>query len=79
MRPSIQRAGLTAGVTLMALAAAGTVKADGTWRDLTIAPEHRCAPYDRDDYPYSQSVETRIIAGMGGRVYGPLLQQPQGD
>ena len=58
-------------VSVMALAAAGTVNAEGTWRGLTLAPEHRCAPYDRDDYPYSQSVETRIIAGMGGRVYGP--------
>ena len=71
MRASIQRAGFTAGVTLMVLAGAETVKGDGTWRGLTVAPEERCAPYDRDDYPYSQSVETRIIAGMGGRVYGP--------
>ena len=71
MRPSIQRAGFAAGVTLMALAAAGTVEAAERWRGLTVAPEHRCAPYDRDDYPYSQSVETRIIASMSGRVYGP--------
>ena len=56
---------------MMTLVGAGTVKGDGTWRGLTVAPEHRCAPYDRDDYPYSQSVETRIIADMGGRVYGP--------
>ena len=55
---------------MRALAATGTVKAVGTWRGLTIAPEYRCAPYDRDDYPYSQSVERRIIAGMDGRVYG---------
>ena len=71
MRPSIQRAGFAAGVTLMALTAAGTVKADGTWRGLTVAPGHRCAPYDREDYPHSQSVEARIIGGMGGRVYRP--------
>ena len=71
MRESIQRAGFAAGITLMALTAAGTVEAAERWRGLTVAPEHRCAPYDRDDYPYSQSVETRIIAGMGGRVYGP--------
>ena len=71
MRPSIQRAGFAVVVTVMALAGARTLEADGTWRGLTVAPEHRCAPYDRDDYPYSQSVETRIIAGMGGRVYGP--------
>ena len=44
---------------------------DSQWRGLTVAPEHRCARYDRDDYPYSRSVETRIIASMGGRVYGP--------
>ena len=42
-----------------------------TWHGLVIAPEHRCAPYDRDDYPYSQSVEADIVATMGGRVYGP--------
>ena len=42
-----------------------------TWRGLAIAPEHRCAPYDRDDYRYSQSVEAKIVATMGGRVYGP--------
>ena len=71
MRPSIQRARLATAVTVMALTTAGTVKAEGTWRGLTVAAERRCAPYDRDDYPYSQSVETRIIVGMGGRVYGP--------
>ena len=71
MRLSSQRVGFGVIVTMMTLAATVTVKADGTWRGLTVAPEHRCAPYDRDDYPYSQSVETRIIAGMGGRVYGP--------
>lgn len=71
MRLSIQRVGFGLIVTVMALAATGAVKGDGTWRGLTIAPEHRCAPYDRDDYPYSQSVETHIIADMGGRVHGP--------
>ncbi len=42
-----------------------------TWRGLVVAPEHRCAPYRRGDYPYSPSVEARIVAGMGDRVYGP--------
>ena len=79
MRSSSQRAGLAAAVTVVALAVAGTVDADGAWRGQTVAPEHRCALYDRDDYPYSQSVETRIIAGMGGRVHGPLHCQPAGD
>ena len=44
-------------------------------RGLAVAPEHRCTPYERGDYPYPypypQSVEARIIDGMGGRVYGP--------
>ena len=71
MRRSIQRARFAGVVTVMALAAAGTVEAAERWRGLTVAPEHRCAPYHRDDYPYSQSVETRIIASMSGRVYGP--------
>ena len=43
----------------------------GTWRGLTIAPENRCAPYDSDDYSYSPSVEPRIVADMGGIIYGP--------
>ena len=42
-----------------------------TWRGLLVASEHRCAPYDSDDYRYSQSVEQRIVAGMGGIIYGP--------
>ena len=42
-----------------------------TWRGLTIADEHRCSPYDSDDYSYPQSVEPRIVAGMGGIIYGP--------
>lgn len=42
-----------------------------SWRGLLVVPEHRCAPYDADAYSYSQSVEQRIVAGMGGIVYGP--------
>ena len=42
-----------------------------TWRGIVVAPEHRCAPYDSDDYRYSQSVEQRIVAGMGGIIYEP--------
>ena len=42
-----------------------------TWRGLTIADEDRCSPYDSDDYSYPQSVEPRIVAGMGGVIYGP--------
>ena len=38
---------------------------------LAVAPEHRCTPYARRDYPYAQSVEAGIVAFMGGRIYGP--------
>ena len=42
-----------------------------TWRGLTVAPEHRCSPYDRKrDYPYSQSVEREIVRRLGA-IYGP--------
>lgn len=37
---------------------------------LTIAPEKRCSAYDRDDYPYPQSVEQEIIAQLGG-IWSP--------
>ena len=41
------------------------------WRGLEVADEDRCSPYDSDDYRYSQSVEDRIVADMGGIIYGP--------
>ena len=70
--------GRTAAMVLAALAIIAASIADfgqalgaETWRGLAVAPEHRCAPYDRGDYRYSQSVEAKIVATMGGRVYGP--------
>ena len=38
----------------------------GTWRGIRVAPECRCTPYDRDDYPYPQSIEARIADRLGG-------------
>ena len=61
---------LVAFAAVMALGAP-QAEANETWRGLTVAPEHRCTPYEREAYPYPQSVETHIIAGMGGRIYGP--------
>ena len=58
-------------IAIATVASHGRVLAADTWRDLVVAPEHRCAPYDRGDYPYSQSVEAEIVASMGGRIYGP--------
>ena len=46
-------------------------RGDSHGEGLTIASEYRCSPYDADDYPYSQSVEPRIVADMGGIIYGP--------
>ena len=38
---------------------------------MTVAPEHRCAPYDKKrGYPYPQSVERDIVRELGA-VYGP--------
>ena len=41
------------------------------WNGLVAEAENRCSPYDSDDYPYSQSVEERIVSEMGGIIYGP--------
>ena len=41
------------------------------WNGLVVAAENRCSPYDSDNYPYPQTVEERIVAEMGGIIYGP--------
>jgi hypothetical protein len=46
--------------------------AQETWRGLVVQPENRCTPYNKKkQYPYSQSVEDKIVAQMGGYIYGP--------
>ena len=60
-----------AAVAATAFHALADAAAPDTWRGLAVAPEDRCAPYDRADYRYPQSVEADIVASMGGRVYGP--------
>ena len=49
------------------VAYAGNVE---SWQGLVIAPEHRCSPYDVEDYPYPQAIEREIVQGLG-KVYGP--------
>ena len=57
---------LLAAVLLVNAACAAEI-----WRALTVAPEHRCSPYDRKrDYPYPQSVEREIVHRLGA-IYGP--------
>ena len=42
-----------------------------SWRGLTVAPEKRCAPYERSDYAYrSDALEFLLIVELGG-VYAP--------
>ena len=62
----------TAWVLAAVMAVAGVASASAeTWRGLTIAPEHRCSPYERKrDYPYPQSIEQDIVRALG-TVYGP--------
>ena len=36
------------------------------WNGVVVAQEDRCAPYDRDTYPYPQSVEDALIDELGG-------------
>ena len=58
-------------LSLTVIAPQPATAASGTWNGLTVAPEQRCAPYDRSQYPYPQSVELDLIRAMGGRIYGP--------
>lgn len=61
-----------AGLALQgATGGAAPAAASETSQGIAIAPEHRCTPYRRNDYRYPRSVEARIVASMGGRIYGP--------
>ena len=41
------------------------------WRGLAIAPEERCAPYDRRDYRYNSRVLEAVLVRELGGVYAP--------
>ena len=64
--------------TLIVLIAALGIQARAvgqeTYQGMRVAPEVRCAPYDRDDYAYPQSAESQIIAGIG-KIYEPYTGQ----
>ena len=69
-RGSASRFALTCIAAVAALGLVAGASAE-TWRGLIVAPEHRCAPYDKKrDYPYPQSVERDIVRELGA-VYGP--------
>lgn len=64
-------AGISWFISLISLSAASVFATAETWRGLTIAPESRCSAFNRkEDYPYRQSVESRIIDRIG-LIYGP--------
>lgn len=48
-----------------------TAHGDLMYKGIKVAPEYRCSPYNRNDYPYPQSIELEIIKGLGGIMYGP--------
>ena len=64
---------MTAGFALtliVLLLSVGSVQGE-TWRGLTVAPEKRCAPYERSDYAYrSTPLEMLLMLQLGG-VYAP--------
>jgi len=41
-----------------------------SWRNLQVAPESRCSPYQASDYAYPQSIEGLIVESLGG-IWGP--------
>ena len=81
MKPMHPIRGRAAAITIMALAAASAAfamkvssnqpAAADPLAGLAVAPEYRCTPYRRGDYPYPQTIEARIVAAQGGHVYGP--------
>ena len=58
------------GALLLPLSTSWSKKASAV-EGLAVAAENRCSPYDRGDYSYPQSVEPKIIARLGDRIYSP--------
>lgn len=57
----------------------GKVGVGEMWRGVVIAPEDRCAPYERSDYAYdSRLLEAALLRELGG-VYGPYTGRCFGD
>ena len=61
------------GVTVSTLNKASLITGD-YWRGLKIAPEHRCSPYNQEDYRYPQSLESKIFESIG-KIYCPYTGQ----
>ena len=61
---------------ILGLAATPAAWGQGSWRGLVVASENRCAPYNSDDYGYSQTLERAAIAAMGGGSMDPTPAGP---
>ena len=62
-------------IVLVAWVAGSLSAQESEWRGIPIAPENRCAPYNREeDYPYSPSVESEIINSMDGDICSPYTE-----
>lgn len=60
-----------AAFAVIVFAFSSSASAD-TWRGLVIAEENRCSPYNKkEQYPYPQLVEDKIIAALDDKIYGP--------
>jgi len=69
----VRRSARVATICLIVLSGSvpTTTASAETWRGLTVAPEHRCSPYDRKrDYRYPPTIEHEIVRQLGA-VYGP--------
>ena len=55
----------------LCMAAVGVCAAEPGYRDIRVAPEHRCALYDAKEYAYGQAVEKAIIEGLDGEIFSP--------
>ena len=61
---AVWRAMLVVAVALMSTMTASA--------QITIVPEHRCSPYNRNDYYYPQSIESRIVTeNLDGKIISP--------
>ena len=57
----------------------GEVDVGQMWQGVFVAPEDRCAPYDRRDYAYNSRVlEAELMKELGG-VYAPYTGRCFGD
>lgn len=54
---------------------AASVSGSETWRGIVVADEHRCVPYDRNDYPYPPDLEPAITQAQGGWPGSPYTLQ----